>query len=188
MKQNLTIRIKRPTNLLLVSAVAACFLLAPRLYGAAPTGPCSTNPDNRALDFWLGDWNIAGPGSSPGAKSSVTALLDKCIIVETWDGGRGHMSEKTGSATMRTIKVGTECSLTIRVACTSSSTARSRQALPSFRDPARERMAARSSIEFGSFALALTEWRKFGRSRPTMARPGPPSSAENTRERNYRNW
>lgn len=92
MKQNSTIRIKRPTSLLLVVAVA-CISLAPRVYGAAPEGPCSTNPESRALDFWLGDWNIAGPGSSPTAKSSVTAVLDKCIIVESWDGGRGHIGE-----------------------------------------------------------------------------------------------
>ena len=93
MKQNFTIRNKRPTSLLLVAAVAACISPAPRVYGAAPTGPCSTNPESRALDFWLGDWNIAGPGSSPSATSSVTAVLDKCIIVETWDGGRGHTGE-----------------------------------------------------------------------------------------------
>jgi hypothetical protein len=93
MKQKLTIRIKRPTILLFVVAVAACTCLVPRVYGAAPAGPCSANPENRALDFWLGDWNIAGPGSAPTAKSSVTALLDKCIIVESWDGGRGHIGE-----------------------------------------------------------------------------------------------
>jgi len=93
MKQNLTIRIKWSTSLVLVAAVTACISLAPRVYGAAPTGPCSTNPERRALDFWLGDWNIAGPGSTPNATSSVTAVLDKCIIVETWDGGRGHTGE-----------------------------------------------------------------------------------------------
>jgi hypothetical protein len=93
MNQNFTIRIKRPTSLLLVVAVAACVSLAPRVYGAAPAGPCSTNAESRALDFWLGDWNIAGPGSSATAKSSVTAVLDQCIIVETWDGGRGHTGE-----------------------------------------------------------------------------------------------
>jgi hypothetical protein len=92
MKQNLTIRIKQPTSLLLVVAVA-CISLVPRVYGAAPAGPCSTNPESRALDFWLGDWSIAGPGSSPAAKSSVTAVLDKCVIVESWDGGRGHIGE-----------------------------------------------------------------------------------------------
>jgi hypothetical protein len=93
MKQNLSIQIKRPTSLILVAAVAAFFSMAPRVCHAAPAGPCSTNPESRALDFWLGDWNIAGPGSSPTAKSSVTAVLDKCIIVETWDGGRGHTGE-----------------------------------------------------------------------------------------------
>ena len=93
MKQNFTIRIKRPTSLLLAAALAAYISVAPRVYGAAPVGPCSTNPESRALDFWLGDWNIAASGSSPSATSFVTAALDKCIIVETWDGGRGHSGE-----------------------------------------------------------------------------------------------
>jgi hypothetical protein len=92
MKQNLTTRIKWPTSLVLV-AVAACISLTPRIYGAAPAGPCPTNPESRALDFWLGDWNIVAPGSASTAASSVTAVLDKCIIVETWDGGRGHTGE-----------------------------------------------------------------------------------------------
>jgi hypothetical protein len=93
MKHNLTNRTKRPASLLLLATVAAWMGFGPLAYGATPAGPCTTNPDSRALDFWLGDWSIAGPGSAPTAKSSVTATLDKCIIVETWDGGRGHIGE-----------------------------------------------------------------------------------------------
>ena len=93
MKQNLTIRSKRPMSLLLFTAFAACISLAPRVCMAGSTGPCTTNPESRALDFWLGDWSVAGPGASPSAMSSVTAVLDQCIIVETWDGGRGHTGE-----------------------------------------------------------------------------------------------
>jgi hypothetical protein len=93
MRHNLTNRTNWSTRLFLVATVAACVSLTPRIYGADPAGPCSTNPDSRALDFWLGDWNIAGPGSAPTAKSTVAAVLDKCIIVETWDGGRGHIGE-----------------------------------------------------------------------------------------------
>ena len=93
MKHNLTIRTQRPQSLLLVAIIAACISLASRVCFAAPAEPCSTNPESRALDFWLGDWHIAGTGSAPTAKSSVTALLDKCVIVETWDGGRGHIGE-----------------------------------------------------------------------------------------------
>jgi hypothetical protein len=79
MNQNFTIRIKRPTSLLLVAAVAACISLAPRVYGVAPAGPCSTNAESRALDFWLGDWNIAGPGSSATAKSQM--IVNRVRIV-----------------------------------------------------------------------------------------------------------
>ena len=93
MKLNLIIRSYRLTRLFLIVAAAAWISLAPRAYGAAEAESCSTNPENRQLDFWLGEWNIAGPGSSPSATSTVTAVLDKCIIVENWDGGRGHKGE-----------------------------------------------------------------------------------------------
>jgi len=45
------------------------------------------NPEARQLDFWLGDWSITGEGS---ATSKVYLDPDKCLVVESWDGGRGH--------------------------------------------------------------------------------------------------
>jgi hypothetical protein len=58
---------------------------------AAP-GPdsCATNSANRQLDYWLGTWKI---GSSGNAHSTVTLSLDKCLVVENWDGGRGHYGQ-----------------------------------------------------------------------------------------------
>src|SRR6185437_12664461 len=51
------------------------------------------NPENRALDFWLGDWSVAAPGSAPNATSRVILEQDRCVVVERWDGGRGHTGE-----------------------------------------------------------------------------------------------
>ena len=65
----------------------------PRAFGAVEPASCAANPANRALDFWLGDWTIAAAGGSPNAASSVTLELDKCLVVERWDGGRGHAGE-----------------------------------------------------------------------------------------------
>ncbi len=58
---------------------------------AAP-GPdsCATNSANRQLDYWLGTWKI---GASGDAHSTVTLSLDKCLVVENWDGGRGHYGQ-----------------------------------------------------------------------------------------------
>jgi hypothetical protein len=70
--------------------VAASLGLSQKALSAADTG-CAANPDNRALDFWLGEWTIAAPGGS--ATSGVTLELGKCMVVERWDGGRGHSGE-----------------------------------------------------------------------------------------------
>lgn len=55
--------------------------------------PCSANSENRQLDYWLGEWKIGAPGSSGNAHSTVSLSLDKCLVVENWDGGRGHQGQ-----------------------------------------------------------------------------------------------
>ena len=77
---------------LAVVLAAAGVGAAPRAF-AADAGPCVSNPGNRALDFWLGEWGVSAPGSAPNAKSDVVLELDKCVVVERWDGGRGHVGE-----------------------------------------------------------------------------------------------
>jgi len=90
---------------------------APDLTALPRQARVPTNPENRALDFLAWRFgNIAGPESSPRRQtSSVTAVLDKCIIVETWDGGaRPTQEEKLVRLQRRTTRVGTGCSLTTR--------------------------------------------------------------------------
>ena len=41
------------------------------------------------LDYWLGNWKISAVGSPGNARSTVTLSLDKCLVVENWDGGEG---------------------------------------------------------------------------------------------------
>lgn len=71
---------------------AASFGILPRA-SATNASSCAANPSNRALDFWLGQWTIAAPGGAANATSTVTLQLDKCLVVERWDGGRGHTGE-----------------------------------------------------------------------------------------------
>jgi hypothetical protein len=42
------------------------------------------------MDFWLGDWTVTFPGASVPSASKVYLELDKCLLVESWDGGKGH--------------------------------------------------------------------------------------------------
>jgi hypothetical protein len=72
---------------------AAPLTLTPRAFGAVEESSCAANPASRALDFWLGEWTIAAPSGSPNATSRVALELDKCLVVERWNGGRGHIGE-----------------------------------------------------------------------------------------------
>jgi hypothetical protein len=78
--------------LLLLLFTGALMLRMPGAFAA--DGPsCANSPESRQLDFWLGDWTIGAPGGSAGATSTVFLRLDQCMVVERWDGGRGHQGE-----------------------------------------------------------------------------------------------
>jgi hypothetical protein len=42
------------------------------------------------MDFWIGDWTVTYPGMAGSAASKVSLDLDKCMVIESWDGGKGH--------------------------------------------------------------------------------------------------
>ena len=75
--------------------LAVLFGLAFATYGFAATDAdsCAANSPNRQLDYWLGNWKIGAEGSSGNAHSTVSLSLDKCLVVENWDGGRGHYGQ-----------------------------------------------------------------------------------------------
>lgn len=62
-------------------------------FGLPVASSCSDNSESRQLDYWLGDWKIASPGAGPNATSRVHLELGGCMVVESWDGGRGHTGE-----------------------------------------------------------------------------------------------
>ncbi len=73
---------------------AMWFLLAGGSVALAqsPTGPCASAAA-RAFDFWIGEWEIAQQILRPDgtwidlpARTSVTATLDGCALVEHWHG------------------------------------------------------------------------------------------------------
>lgn len=74
--------------------VMACFCAAAQpSFAAGVSKTCSANAGSRQLDFWLGDWSVKYPGMPGSAQSNVRLELDKCLVVETWDGGGGHRGE-----------------------------------------------------------------------------------------------
>jgi hypothetical protein len=68
-------------------------LLITNNLAAADAAPCVANAENRQLDYWVGDWKIGAEGSSGNAHSTVSLSLDKCLVIENWDGGRGHSGQ-----------------------------------------------------------------------------------------------
>ncbi len=88
MQRRFKVRTHRSISFL-ATVIAGLWLgISPQAWGA-----CAANPESRSLDFWLGTWTIAAPGGTPNATSNVTLALDKCLIVEHWDGGQGHSGE-----------------------------------------------------------------------------------------------
>jgi hypothetical protein len=74
--------------------VIECFcVMAPGAFAAADADSCSANSESRQMDFWLGEWTVTYPGMPGNANSKVYVELDKCLIVESWNGGKGHSGE-----------------------------------------------------------------------------------------------
>lgn len=68
-------------------------VFATNSFAGTALAPCAANSENRQLDYWLGNWKIGSEGSSGNAHSTVTLSLDKCLVVENWDGGKGHYGQ-----------------------------------------------------------------------------------------------
>jgi len=80
-----------PGVLCLLAVGASTWLIGPLKAKAADA--CSANAENRKLDYWLGDWVVTNPGSPGSSRSKVHLELGQCVVVETWDNGKGHSGE-----------------------------------------------------------------------------------------------
>ncbi len=80
-----------------VSCLAGVLIFAagsmPRVLFAAAGKPCANQAESKALDFWLGDWQIGVRNEHVNATSKVSLELDDCVVVERWNGGDGHVGE-----------------------------------------------------------------------------------------------
>jgi hypothetical protein len=76
---------KGPILLAVLGLLSAAAAAAPQ---ASPSGtPCRSDPKGRALDFWVGDWNVVDAKTGEKAGSNrVARQLDGCAITETWHG------------------------------------------------------------------------------------------------------
>ena len=56
-----------------------------------PPNPCAA-PEQKQLEFWVGDWDLTWPGEKQGeldhGTNNVHRLLDSCVVQENFSGGR----------------------------------------------------------------------------------------------------
>jgi hypothetical protein len=84
--------LRRFRDVLLFVVVGGWFSLGATPALAADSGACSANSESRQLDYWIGNWTV-NPGSPGSANSKVSLSLDQCLLVESWDNGKGHLGE-----------------------------------------------------------------------------------------------
>jgi hypothetical protein len=89
----LIVNLKSSASKSILLAVMFGLAFATNGFAATDPHPCATNSENRQLDYWLGNWKIGAEGSSGDARSTVSLSLDKCLVIENWDGGRGHRGQ-----------------------------------------------------------------------------------------------
>ena len=91
MKPTKIIPSSRRFRTVLMLVMGGWFSLAPASpLAASDSGACSANSESRQLDFWIGDWTVTYPGMTGSSASKVSLDLDKCVVIESWDGGKGH--------------------------------------------------------------------------------------------------
>jgi hypothetical protein len=76
-------------RLALVVLFLTCMAGARQNNSAAQPKPCS-EPEQKQLEFWVGEWELTWPGNSPGetahGTNSVQRILEGCIVQENFSG------------------------------------------------------------------------------------------------------
>ena len=54
-----------------------------------PPNPCSTTPEFRQLDFWLGEWDVTSAGHTV-ATSKIERIIGDCVILENYTEPTGY--------------------------------------------------------------------------------------------------
>src|SRR5262249_52874056 len=60
----------------------------------AAAEPCMSRVESRALDFWIGEWDVSNAQNQLAGRNSVQSSLGGCALLETWSplGGGGGKS------------------------------------------------------------------------------------------------
>jgi hypothetical protein len=79
---------------LLLLSLAVSTGVAQQSSQPAPPNPC-TAPEQRQLDFWVGEWDLTWPGASGGetghGTNSIKRIMDGCVVQENFSGLADHL-------------------------------------------------------------------------------------------------
>lgn len=67
----------------------------------APRRPCD-EPERRAFDFWIGEWEVLDPDGRRVGRNTITSLFDGCALLEEWRGESGHRGMSLNAWSPRT--------------------------------------------------------------------------------------
>lgn len=54
-----------------------------------PPQTCSSGPEHRQFDFWVGEWEVKNPRGQTVGSNSVQLILGDCVVFENWTSARG---------------------------------------------------------------------------------------------------
>ena len=57
-----------------------------------PPSPCAA-PEYRALDFWIGEWNVHRANGELAGTNSIESVIGGCVLHERYETGRGYSGE-----------------------------------------------------------------------------------------------
>lgn len=64
------------------------FLLGINVY--AQQSRCTSNPEYRQFDFWIGEWEVKNPNNVVVGNSMIELTVGDCVILENWSGSSGY--------------------------------------------------------------------------------------------------
>jgi hypothetical protein len=97
----------QPARTLLLGAL---LLALPSAAQEDPARPCE-RPEHRALDFWVGGWDVYNPQGQKAGTNRIEKILNGCALRESWSSVRGHRGQSINffnAATRRWEQVWTD--------------------------------------------------------------------------------
>jgi Protein of unknown function (DUF1579) len=74
--------------------ILASLVLSALFLGQPPPPSACASDAHRALDFWVGEWDVVTRDGKPSGASRVERILDGCVIMENWSTvGRPYMGK-----------------------------------------------------------------------------------------------